>query len=400
VKISHNIAVSTAIRSTVCSAIDPNQHNKPHFSQLNPANRSEKSTEANQIWMEWRNANLLPHPPGTPSKAIMADVQPRLHDQFGRHISYVRLSLTDRCDMRCRYCMAEDMAFLPRSEILSLEEIVILAEKFVERGVKRIRLTGGEPLARRGAVDVATQIGRLLGRGLDELTLTTNATRLAEHAAGLHAAGIKRINISLDTRDPEKFRYITRTGDLPRVLDGIEAAKTVGFAIKINMVALKGLNDDEIAPMLAWCVDQGFDLSLIETMPLGAIDDDRVDRFLPLTEIKAKLDAQFTLVPATYKTGGPARYWSIAGTDSRLGLISPLTHNFCESCNRIRVSASGQLYMCLGHDDHVDLRAALRGHDPGAVDAAVDRALGRKPRAHDFHLETPATMRHMNVTGG
>lgn len=330
----------------------------------------------------------------------MADVMPRLSDQFGRHISYVRLSLTDRCDMRCRYCMAEDMVFLPRAEILSLEEIFVLATKFVDRGVKRIRLTGGEPLARRGAVDVATKIGTLIGLGLDELTLTTNATRLAECADGLRSAGIKRINISLDTRDPEKFRHVTRTGDLARVLGGIAAAKSAGFAIKINMVALKGINDDEIAPMLAWCGEEGFDLSLIETMPLGMIDDDRVDRFLPLTKVKDALDAQFSLIPATYKTGGPARYWSVGGTNSKLGLISPLTQNFCEGCNRIRVSASGQLYMCLGHDDHVDLRAALRGDDPDAVDAAVDRALLIKPRAHDFHLETPATQRHMNVTGG
>jgi GTP 3',8-cyclase len=330
----------------------------------------------------------------------MADLLPRLNDQFGRHISYVRLSLTDRCDMRCRYCMAEDMTFLPRSEILSLEEIVILAQKFVDRGVKRIRLTGGEPLARRGAVQVATQIGNLLGQGLDELTLTTNATYLGEYADGLRSAGIERINISLDTRDPDIFRHITRTGDLAKVLEGIEAAKTAGFAIKINMVALRGINHHEITPMLHWCVNQGFDLSLIETMPLGVIDDDRVDRFLPLTDVKAALDADFSLIPTTHKTGGPARYWSVGGTGSRLGLISPLTKNFCEGCNRIRVSASGQLYMCLGHDDHVDLREALRGDDPAAVDAAVDRALGRKPRAHDFHLETPATVRHMNVTGG
>jgi GTP 3',8-cyclase len=330
----------------------------------------------------------------------MADAMPRLSDQFGRHISYVRLSLTDRCDMRCRYCMAEDMVFLPRAEILSLEEIVTLATKFVDRGIKRIRLTGGEPLARRGAVDVATRIGSLIGHGLDELTLTTNATRLAEYADDLRSAGIKRINVSLDTRDPEKFRHVTRTGDLARVLGGIAAAKSAGFAIKINMVALNGINDDEIAPMLKWCGEEGFDLSLIETMPLGMIDDDRVDRFLPLTKVKDALDARFSLIPATYKTGGPARYWSVGGTNSKLGLISPLTQNFCEGCNRIRVSASGQLYMCLGHDDHVDLRAALRSGDPDAVDAAVDRALLIKPRAHDFHLETPATQRHMNVTGG
>jgi cyclic pyranopterin phosphate synthase len=323
-----------------------------------------------------------------------------LNDRFGRHISYVRLSLTDRCDMRCRYCMAEDMQFLPRSEILSLEEIAELAAHFIARGVKRIRLTGGEPLARRGAVQVAQAIGTHLGKGLDELTLTTNATRLREHAAGLLDAGIKRINVSLDSRDPERFRHITRFGDLERVLDGIAAAKDAGFAIKINMVALKGLNEDEIMQMLAWCGDQGFDLSLIETMPLGVIEDDRTDRFLPLTDVKAALDAHFDLLPSTHKTGGPARYWTLAGTNTRLGLISPLTRDFCEGCNRIRVSASGQLYMCLGHEDRVDLRAALRSNDPAAVDEAVDRALLLKPKAHDFHLDRPATARHMNVTGG
>ena len=296
--------------------------------------------------------------------------------------------------------MAEDMVFLPRSEILSLEEIATLAGKFIARGVRRIRLTGGEPLARRGAVDVATAIGKWIGNGLDELTLTTNASRLAEHAAGLRSAGIERINISLDTRNAIKFRHITRTGDLDRVLSGIAAAKAQGFSIKINMVALKGINDDEIAPMLGWCIDQGFDLSLIETMPLGVIEDDRTDRFLPLTEVKTALDQSFNLVASTHKTGGPARYWSIPQSPTRLGLISPLTHNFCESCNRIRVSASGQLYMCLGHEDNVDLRAALRGDDPTAVDDAVDRALRKKPRSHEFLLATPATQRHMNVTGG
>ncbi len=325
---------------------------------------------------------------------------PALSDVHGRRITYVRMSLTDRCDMRCRYCMAEDMEFLPRAEILSLEEIAALAGHFVARGVRRIRLTGGEPLARRGAVQVAKAIGLHLGQGLDELTLTTNASFLGEHAQGLFEAGIRRINVSLDSRDPERFRYITRKGDLARVLDGINIAKALGFAIKINMVALKGLNEDEIAPMLEWCLDQGFDLSLIETMPLGQIDDDRTDRFLPLTAVKDALDARFGLIPSTHKTGGPARYWTVAGAQTRLGLISPLTRNFCESCNRIRVSASGQLYMCLGHDDHVDLRAALRSGKPDAVDDAVDRALRLKPKAHDFHLDTPATKRHMNVTGG
>jgi len=296
--------------------------------------------------------------------------------------------------------MAETMEFLPRSEILSHEEIGALARAFVARGVTRIRLTGGEPLARRGAVDVARDIGQLLGNGLQELTLTTNASRLRDHAAGLRDAGIERINISLDTRDPDKFRHITRMGDLARVLDGIEAAKEAGFRIKINMVALKGLNDREIAPMLEWCAAQGFDLSLIETMPLGLIEEDRTDRFLPLTQVQNEIAARFTLIPSTHRTGGPARYWQVQELGTRIGFISPLTANFCEGCNRIRVSASGQLYMCLGHEENVDLRAALRSGDPAAVDAAVDLAMGRKPRRHDFNLTTPATARHMSVTGG
>jgi len=330
----------------------------------------------------------------------MAHASPVLNDQFGRRISYVRLSLTDRCDMRCRYCMAETMEFLPRSEILSHEEIGALARAFVARGVTRIRLTGGEPLARRGAVYVARDIGQLLGHGLEELTLTTNASRLRDHAAGLRDAGIERINISLDTRDPDKFHHITRMGDLARVLDGIAAAKDAGFRIKINMVALKGFNDGEIVPMLQWCAAQGFDLSLIETMPLGLIDEDRTDRFLPLTHVQDELAARYTMIPSTHRTGGPARYWQVQELGTRIGFISPLTANFCEGCNRIRVSASGQLYMCLGHEENVDLRAALRSGDPTAVDAAVDLALGRKPRRHAFDLTTPATVRHMSVTGG
>ena len=323
-----------------------------------------------------------------------------MNDAFGRRIDYVRLSLTDRCDMRCRYCMAEDMVFLPRSEVLSLEEIVELAALFVARGVKRIRLTGGEPLARRGALQVAAGIGKLIGHGLDELTLTTNATRLAEFAEPLHDAGVRRINISLDTRDPERFRYITRRGDLDRVLAGIAAAKAAGLAIKINMVALKGLNEDEIEPMLVWCGAQGFGLSLIETMPLGQIDEDRNDRFLPLTVVHERLASKFQMVATSAKTGGPARYWAVPELGTTLGLISPLTQNFCDDCNRIRVSASGQLYMCLGHEDKVDLRAALRSGSTAAVDDAVSTALRLKPRRHEFDLSTHATTRHMNVTGG
>jgi GTP 3',8-cyclase len=326
--------------------------------------------------------------------------KPLLVDGFGRTISYVRLSLTDRCDLRCRYCMAEDMVFLPRSEVLSLEELVRLAQELVARGIRRIRLTGGEPLGRRGAMDVAKQIGKLIGHGLDELTLTTNGTRLAECAPDLWAAGIRRINVSLDTRDPDKFRHITRKGDVTKVLAGLQAAKAQGFAIKINMVALKGLNDDEIVPMLDWCGDQGFDLSLIETMPVGEIDEDRTDRFFPLTAARDLIEARYTLIPSTHRTGGPARYWTVQETGARLGLISPLTENFCASCNRVRISASGKLYMCLGHDDHVDLLSAMRGDDPLALDAALDKALRTKPERHEFDLTTAATVRHMNATGG
>lgn len=323
-----------------------------------------------------------------------------LEDRFGRRITYVRLSLTDRCDMRCRYCMAEQMEFLPRSEILSLEEIARLAEAFVARGVRRIRLTGGEPLVRRGATDLARQIGGLIGHGLDELTLTTNGARLAEHADALWDAGIRRINVSLDTLDEARFKHITRLGCLSDVLGGIRAAKDRGFSIKINMVALKCINDDEVVPMLEWCVDKGFDLSFIETMPLGHIDEDRTDRFYPLTSVRDTLEQRFNLLPSTHRTGGPARYWAVEGAASRVGFISPLTANFCASCNRVRVSASGKLYMCLGHEDHVDLRTALRNGKPDALDLLLDKAIGAKPERHEFDLGFAATTRHMNVTGG
>lgn len=323
-----------------------------------------------------------------------------MDDRFGRRIDYVRLSLTDRCDLRCRYCMAEDMTFLPRSDVLTLEEIVALARRFVARGVRRIRLTGGEPLVRRDAMVAVEGIGALLGQGLDELTLTTNGTQLARFAVPLFEAGVRRINVSLDSRDPARFRTITRHGDVDQVLRGIDAARDAGLAVKINMVALKDLNDDEIEPMLRWCGTQGFGLSLIETMPLGMIDDDRNDRFVPLTAIKAALEARYAMVPSAVRTGGPARYWTVPELGVTLGLISPLTQNFCDSCNRIRVSAAGQLYMCLGHDDHVDLRAALRSGDAAQLDAAVDTALRLKPRRHEFDLGVPATVRHMSVTGG
>lgn len=327
----------------------------------------------------------------------------RLVDRYGRAITYLRISVTDRCDLRCRYCMAEQMTFLPRNALLSLEEIALIAERFIARGVRKIRLTGGEPLVRRDMIELAYRLGRQVGTALDELTLTTNGTRLAEHAADLFDAGVRRINVSLDSRDPEAFRYITRHGQVDRVLDGIAAAATEGLRVKINMVALKGLNEAEIAPMLAWCAGEGHDLTLIETMPLGQIEEDRADRFLPLPAILDSLRRQFDLVPDDRTTGGPARYLRVAGTNTRLGLISPLTGNFCATCNRVRLSTDGKLHMCLGHEDAVDLRAAIRNGGLAAVDALLDDAMHAKPERHDFRIEAgaaPAVTRHMSVTGG
>ena len=328
---------------------------------------------------------------------------PALIDRHGRTISYLRVSVTDRCDLRCRYCMAEDMRFLPRDALLDLDEIAVIAERFIARGVTKIRLTGGEPLVRRGVSDLARRLGQSLGQGLDELTMTTNGTRLAEFADDLHAAGIRRVNVSLDSLDPDRFRHITRHGDLSRVLAGIAAAAAAGIAIKINMVALKDLNEDEIPAMLAWCVEQGHDLSLIETMPLGAIDEDRADRFVPLTAVFDDLSRHFDLTRDPRSTGGPARYWRVGASRTRLGLISPLTANFCDGCNRVRLTTEGRLYACLGHDDQVDLKAALRADGMAGLDAAIDEALAIKPARHDFRIApgaAPAVGRHMSVTGG
>jgi GTP 3',8-cyclase len=328
---------------------------------------------------------------------------PPLVDRHGRTIRYLRVSVTDRCDLRCRYCMSEKMTFLPRSELLALEEIALIAERFVARGVSKIRLTGGEPLVRRDAMDLVRRLGRHVGSGLNELTLTTNATRLTEHAATLADAGVRRINVSLDSRDPATFRHITRHGDVAQVLDGIAAAQAAGLTVKINMVALKGLNDAEIAPMLEWAGGNGMDLTLIETMPLGTIGEDRADRFLPLTQILDDLSVRFTLSRDAHDSGGPARYWRVAETGARLGLISPLTGNFCDTCNRVRLTTEGKLFTCLGHDDQVDLKAAIREGGLAAVDAAIDAALASKPARHDFNVErgaAPAVGRHMSVTGG
>jgi cyclic pyranopterin phosphate synthase len=323
-------------------------------------------------------------------------------DGFGRRITYVRLSVTDRCDLRCRYCMAEKMSFVPRKDVLSLEEMVELADIFIARGVKRIRLTGGEPLVRKGIDLPVGELGKRVGRGLDELTLTTNGTRLERYAPTLFDSGVRRINVSLDSRDPERFRHITRRGDLGQVLAGIHAAAAAGLKIKINMVALRGINEDEIASMLRWCAGQGYDLTLIETMPLGEVEEDRSEHYLPLSEVRARLEREFRLIPSLARTGGPARYFEVEGLGVRLGLITPLTHNFCDGCNRIRVAATGTVFGCLGHDQKVELRELLRTGGTAAVDAALDRLLADKPKGHQFRIDAarPAVERHMSVTGG
>ncbi len=328
--------------------------------------------------------------------------EPGLVDGFGRRITSVRLSVTDRCDLRCRYCMSERMQFLPKSELLTLEELAELAGVLVERGVRRIRLTGGEPLVRRNILALVEAIGRHLGAGLDEITMTTNATQLAPVAQRLHEYGLRRINISLDSLDRDRFRAITRRGDLDQVLGGIEAARRAGLAVKINMVALKGINEDEIETMVAWCGQQGLGLSLIETMPLGDVEGDRTDHYLPLDAVKRRLQERYTLIPSLHRTGGPARYFDVVETGGRIGFITPLTNNFCDGCNRIRITATGTSYGCLGHDQRVELRDAMRSGGREAVDRALDAVMAGKPPRHDFRIEAarPAVARHMSVTGG
>jgi cyclic pyranopterin phosphate synthase len=329
-----------------------------------------------------------------------------LVDPFGRAISYVRVSVTDRCDMRCVYCMSEDMNFLPKHDLLTLEEIDRLCTAFVARGVTKLRITGGEPLVRRNIMSLFRSLSRHLESGaLAELTLTTNGSQLAQFASELAAVGVRRVNVSLDTLDPEKFRSITRWGDHAKVMAGIDAAQASGLAVKINMVALASVNEEEIAPMLEWAHGRGMDLTLIEVMPLGKIEKDRADQFLPLSLVEARLSDRYTLTALDHKTGGPARYVRVRETGGRLGLITPLTHNFCEGCNRVRVTCTGTLYMCLGQDDAADLRAPLRA---SATDEllriALEDAIARKPKGHDFVIDrtgsAPAVDRHMSVTGG
>jgi len=332
---------------------------------------------------------------------LAADRTNDLVDGFGRRITYVRLSVTDRCDLRCRYCMAERMQFLPRREILTLEEMVALSDILISRGVRKIRLTGGEPLVRKGVMELVRGLGQRIGGGLDELVLTTNGTRLERFASELHDAGVRRINVSLDSRRPERFGHITRGGDLSQVLRGIDAALTAGLAVKINMVGLAGINEDEVEDMLRWCAAMALDLTLIETMPLGEVEEDRTAHYLPLDLVKRRLEERFTLVPSTRRTGGPARYFEVLELRSRLGLITPLTNNFCDGCNRIRIAATGTVYGCLGHDQKVELRDALRFGGTDAVHELLDRLLAGKPRRHEFRIGgAPAVARHMSVTGG
>jgi len=329
-----------------------------------------------------------------------------LIDPFGRAVSYLRVSVTDRCDFRCVYCMSEDMTFLPKRDLLTLEELDRLCSVFVESGVRKLRITGGEPLVRRNIMSFFASMQRHLETGaLEEMTLTTNGSQLAKYASQLRDYGVRRINVSMDTLDPDKFRTITRWGDLSKVLEGIDAAQAAGLHVKINAVALKGFNEDEIVPMMEWAHGRGMDLTLIEVMPLGEVEPARVDQFLPLSQVRASLMDHFTLTDLPDQTGGPARYVRIGETGGRLGFITPMTHNFCEGCNRVRLTCTGTLFMCLGQEDAADLRTPLRASEGNdQVSRAIDEAILRKPKGHDFVIDRqsnrPAVARHMSVTGG
>lgn len=334
---------------------------------------------------------------------------PPLVDPFGRQITYLRLSVTDRCDFRCTYCMSENMTFLPKQEVLSLEELDRLCAAFVAKGVRKLRITGGEPLVRRDIMTLFNSLGRHLDAGtLDELTLTTNGSQLSRHAAGLYEAGVRRVNLSLDSLDPEKFHKLTRNGNLDQVIAGIDTALAIGLKIKINSVALRGINDVEVDDLIRWCGERGMDLTFIEVMPLGEMGEmeaDRNDYYLPLSVVRADILKRWTLEESDYRSGGPARYSRVAETGQRLGFITPLTNNFCEGCNRVRLTCTGQLYMCLGQQDMADLRAPLRdGSGDEELSLAIDEAISRKPKGHDFVIDrrqsAPAVPRHMNVTGG
>nr|WP_294503106.1 GTP 3',8-cyclase MoaA [uncultured Rhodopila sp.] len=326
-------------------------------------------------------------------------------DPFGRAITYLRVSVTDRCDLRCVYCMSDDMTFLPKRQLLTLEELDRLCTAFIRLGTTKIRITGGEPLVRRDVMRLFGALGQRLGHGLKELTVTTNGSQLATHAETLAASGVKRINVSLDTLDPQRFAQITRRGRIEPTLDGIFAAKAAGLAVKINAVAMKGVNEEEFNAMIAWCGEHGFDLCLIETMPMGDIEGDRTDQYLPLSIIRARLRQTWTLQETEYRTGGPARYYDVRETGRRIGFITPMTHNFCESCNRVRLTCTGTLYMCLGQEDSADFRPLLRaGVSDDQLEDAIQAVIARKPKGHDFIIDRrhdkPAVGRHMSVTGG
>jgi len=330
----------------------------------------------------------------------------KMIDPFGRHVTYLRVSVTDRCDFRCTYCMSENMTFLPKREVLSLEELDRLCSAFIAKGVRKIRLTGGEPLVRKDIMTLFRSLSRHLeSEALDELTVTTNGSQLFRFAGELYECGVRRINVSLDTLDADKFHQITRWGRLPRVLEGIDAAQKAGLGVKINTVALKGFNDREIPDMIDWAHGRDMDMTLIEAMPMGDIADNRLDTYLPLSQLREDLGQRFTLEDSSKRTGGPARYARVAETGGTLGFITPLTHNFCESCNRVRVTCTGTLYMCLGQDDATDLRAPLRASESDEpLNRAIDEAIGRKPKGHDFvydrGVEGGKMARHMSVTGG
>jgi cyclic pyranopterin phosphate synthase len=337
---------------------------------------------------------------------LVLDKSKTMMDPFGRIVDYLRISVTDRCDFRCTYCMAENMTFLPKKDLLTLEELERLCSIFIDKGVRKLRLTGGEPLVRKNIMQLINALGKKIDEGkLDELTITTNGSQLQRFAKDLYAAGMRRINVSLDTLDADKFKEITRWGDLNRVLTGIDAALEAGLKVKINAVALKDFNDHELADMLRWAHGKGMDMTIIETMPMGEIDEDRTDQYLPLSKVRKDLSQEFTLEDIPYKTGGPARYVQLHETGGRLGFITPLTHNFCESCNRVRLTCTGTLYLCLGQDDAADLRAPLRASQDNQLTAdAIDEAITRKPKGHDFIIDRnhnkPAVSRHMSVTGG
>ena len=329
----------------------------------------------------------------------------QLIDSFGREVNYLRVSVTDRCDFRCTYCMSENMTFLPKKDILSLEELEIICNVFIKLGAKKIRLTGGEPLVRRGILNLIKNLGNKIGDGLDELTLTTNGSQLEKYAEILKENGVNRVNVSLDHLDPSKFREITRWGDLDKVLAGIEKAKSVGIKVKINTVALKDFNENNILQMIEWCSLNEYDMTLIEVMPMGDIgSENRFNQYLPLSEVKKRLSKKFKLINIPKKTGGPARYYKIEGKKIDLGFITPLTHNFCESCNRVRLTCTGILYMCLGQDDNVDLKSILRNKGSYFLENSLFKAISKKPKGHDFNISKSginiSSNRHMSVTGG